>query len=255
MDNFLIPTVNEMEDVANSNPNPTPNTPPNPTSNTNPNPTPNTTPIELNSPKKKVDDEPLTNKNKPTRTSDIWDHFTKVAGGDPLNPGCKCNYCGTDYACHSTRVGTSSLWTHLKKCKKNPERATDKKQKLLSFQKETAGGSNLLAVTFNKVRCRNALAKFVVKDEQAFKVVEGDGFKELVQELQPMFVIPSRVTFARDVHNLFCREREKLMEELITTGQRVCLTTDCWTSRTQMSYMCLTTHYINSDWKLQEKNH
>lgn len=172
-----------------------------------------------------------------------------MKGGDPDNPRCNCNYCGANYACHSTRVGTSSLWTHFKNCKK----IVDKKQKVLSFKKEIGGGSNLLAVTFNKVRCRTALAKFVVKDEQAFRVVEGDGFKELLQELQPKFVVPSRVTLARDVYSLFCNERAKLMTELTTTHQRVCLTTDCWTSRTQMSYMVLTAHYISADWKLQKK--
>ncbi|KAK1394229.1 zinc finger BED domain-containing protein RICESLEEPER 2-like [Heracleum sosnowskyi] len=268
MDQFFTDAT-EMEDVVFSPPNPTPNATPNPTPNTIPNPTPNTapnptldsttpnptpdtTPTELKSPKKEGDEQ-VTNKNKPTRTSDVWAHFKKVTSGDPNNPRCKCNYCGADYACHSTRVGTSSLWVHLRKCKKYPGRASDKKQKVLSFKKEIGGGSNLLAVPFNKVKCRNALAKFVVKDEQAFKVVEGDGFKDLVQELQLMFVIPSRVTIARDVHPLFCRERGKLMEQLTTTGQRVCLTTDCCTSRTQMAYMCLTAHYIDSDWKLQKK--
>ncbi|KAK1355225.1 hypothetical protein POM88_048481 [Heracleum sosnowskyi] len=194
MDQFFTDAT-EMEDVIFSPPNPTPNATPNPTPNTipnttpntapnptldttTPNPTPNTTPTELKSPKKEGDEQ-LTNKNKPTRTSDVWAHFKKVTSGDPNNPRCKCNYCGADYACHSTRVGTSSLWFHLRKCKKYPGRASDKKQKVLSFKKEIGGGSNLLAVTFNKVKCRNALAKFVVKDEQAFKVVEGDGFKDL----------------------------------------------------------------------------
>ncbi|KAK1357257.1 hypothetical protein POM88_050513 [Heracleum sosnowskyi] len=182
MDQFFTDAT-EMEDVifsppnptpnATPNPNPTPNTIPNPTPNTAPNPTldtttpnpsPNTTPTELKSPKKEGDEQ-LTNKNKPTRTSDVWAHFKKVTSGDPNNPRCKCNYCGSDYACHSTRVGTSSLWVHLRKCKKYPGRASDKKQKVLSFKKEIGGGSNLLAVTFNKVKCRNTLAKIVVKDE------------------------------------------------------------------------------------------
>ena len=72
------------------------------------------------------------------------------------------------HACHNKRVDTSSLWGHLQKCKKNPHRENDKRQKVLNFQKAAGGGTNLLAVTFNKVRCRNALAKFVVQDEQAF---------------------------------------------------------------------------------------
>ncbi|KAL5570623.1 hypothetical protein UlMin_027198 [Ulmus minor] len=36
-------------------------------------------------------------------------------------------------------------------------------------------------------------------------------------------------------------------------GQRVCLTTDCWTSNQQIPYLCLTVHYIDSDWCLKER--
>ena len=111
----------------------------------------------------------------------------------------------------------------------------------------------MLAMTFNKVRCRNALAKFVVKDEQAFRVVEGAGFKEFINELQPKFHVPSRITVARDIYNLFSKERAKLKEEFRVAGQRVCLTTDCWTARTQISYMCITAHYIDANWNLQKR--
>ena len=74
-------------------PNLTPNTVPNPTLNTSnivPNPTvptPSAEPVviqddvaasDLKSPKKETDDEVLTSKRKPTRNSDVWDHYTKV---------------------------------------------------------------------------------------------------------------------------------------------------------------------------------
>ncbi|KAK1400294.1 hypothetical protein POM88_010157 [Heracleum sosnowskyi] len=177
---------------------PTPNTTPN-TSHTAPNTDPTPTaptndpmiiqddnaPIEFKSPKKEADDEAHTLKKKPVRTSDIWDYFTKVAGENPQDP-----------------------------------RAADKRQKVLSFHRTSDWGSNMLVATFNKVRCRNALAKFVVKDEQAFRVVEGEGFKEFINELQPKFVVPSRITVARDVYNLFTKERAKLKEELTAAGQR-----------------------------------
>ena len=210
-------------------------------------------PAQPKSPKKEANDEEGLSKKRPTRVSDIWEHFTKVKGGDVNDPRSTCNYCGADYASHPKRVGTSTLWTHLKKCKKNPHRAAEKRQKVLSFQKAANGGTNLLAVTFNKVRCRNALAKFVVKDEQAFRVVEGEGFKELMNELQPKFDVPSRITVARDVYNLFCKERAKLKAELTSAGQKICITTDCWTARTQVSYMCITAHYIDANWNLRKK--
>ena len=137
----------------------TPNTTPVTAPNTNPVTASNTTtdpviipdanaPVELKSPKKEDDDKQPTSKKKPTRTSDVWDHYTKVKGGDPEDPRCTCNYCGADYACHSRRVGTSSLWVHLDKCKKNPERLADKKQKVLSFQRAGDGGTNFVGNDF-----------------------------------------------------------------------------------------------------------
>ncbi|KAK1361573.1 hypothetical protein POM88_046047 [Heracleum sosnowskyi] len=188
---------------------------------TNPTPTLNPEPVELKSPKKEKDDDDLLNtKKKPTRTSDVWDHFVEIKGGNPNDPRCTCKYCGADYACHSTRVGTSSLWGHLKKCKKYPNNVADKKHKVLSFKRGIDGDGSLLVVTFNKVRCRNALAKFVVKDEQAFNVVEGAGFKDLINELQPRFVVPSRMAVTRDIYTLFCNERLKLKKELTVAGQK-----------------------------------
>ncbi|KAK1404623.1 hypothetical protein POM88_004228 [Heracleum sosnowskyi] len=157
MDQFVVPIEIEMEGVTETPPNPTQNITENTTQKTIPNTTPKKKkPVKLKSPKKEGD-EPLTNNKKPTRTSDVWEHFTKVKGDDPNNPRCNCNYCGADYACHSTRVGTSSLWVHFRKCKKR----VDKKQKVLSFKKETGGGSNLLAVTFNK-----AFGRYVDEDDK-----------------------------------------------------------------------------------------
>ncbi|KAK1391497.1 hypothetical protein POM88_010553 [Heracleum sosnowskyi] len=206
--------TNPTPDPIDTNPTPDP-------IDTNLTPTLNPELVELKSPKKEKDDDDLLNtKKKPTRTSDVWDHFVKIKGGNPNDPRCKCKYCGADYACHSTRVGTSSLWGHLKKCKKYPNNVADKKQKVLSFKRGIDGEGSLLVATFNKVRCRNALAKFVVKDEQAFNVVEGAGFKDLINELQPRFVVPSRMTVTRDIYTLFCNERLKLKKELTAAGQK-----------------------------------
>ncbi|KAK1382737.1 hypothetical protein POM88_020472 [Heracleum sosnowskyi] len=170
--NASTPVQNASTPVQNS-PTPVPNNEPN-----------DTNPVELKSPKKEKDgdDDQLMAKKKHIH-SDVWAHFNRVKGGNPNEPRCKCKYCGADYACHTTRVGTSSLWGHLKKCKKYPHNIADKKQKVLSFKRGIDGEGSLLAVTFNKVRCRNAMAKFVVKDEQAFNVVEGAGFRDLINEL------------------------------------------------------------------------
>lgn len=188
--------------------------------------------IELKSPKKEPDESEPSKKRPGGKTSTIWDHFTRIKGGDPNEPRCFCNYCEKQYACHPKRVD------HIKnQCLKCPMRVSNKKQKILSFQKETA---NLLAVSFSKENCRKSLAKMVVLDELSFRFVEGKGFRQFVQTLQPKFTPPGRKTVASDIIQLYEDEQKKLKVELTKEGQRVCLTTDCWTSLQQINYLCLT---------------
>ena len=44
------------------------------------------------------------------------------------------------------------------------------------------------------------------------------------------------------------------MNELKYSCQRVCLTTNTWTSIQMMNYICLTAHYIDNTWILKKKN-
>ena len=37
------------------------------------------------------------------------------------------------------------------------------------------------------------------------------------------------------------------------SNQRICLTTDSWTSLQNVSYMCFTAHFIDKDWKLHKR--
>ncbi|GKA50455.1 zinc finger BED domain-containing protein RICESLEEPER 2-like protein [Tanacetum coccineum] len=47
-------------------------------------------------------------------------------------------------------------------------------------------------------RCRKAVARMCIKDNQPFSIVEDEGFSELVWELNSEFELPSRWTVARD---------------------------------------------------------
>ena len=76
---------------------------------------------------------------KSEQTSMVWEHFTKVEGGDPEDPKSQCNYCKKLFSCHSKRLGTSSMLTHLKNtCNKYPGKF-DKSQSKLSFEVKKEG--------------------------------------------------------------------------------------------------------------------
>ncbi|XP_057745420.1 zinc finger BED domain-containing protein RICESLEEPER 1-like [Arachis stenosperma] len=101
--------------------------------------------------------------------------------------------------------------------------------------------------------CKKSVAEFVVLDEMPFKVVEGIGFRKMLNRFKPRFTVPSRVTVSRDCFQLYLDEKKKLKEWLAKSCARVCLTTDCWTSNQNYSYMSLTAHFIDEEWKLQKR--
>ncbi|KAM6545744.1 hypothetical protein CsatB_026480 [Cannabis sativa] len=175
-------------------------------------------------------------------------------------PRAACNYCGIDYAANTKLNGTSTLRNHIEnQCKKYPlsVRVEDKKQKLLSLTKKSGGedteecASSLVAVSWSKEGARQSLAKYIILDELPFIHVEGEGFRQFVKYMQPKFDPPSRITVARDIYQMFLYEKEKLRKVL--KGQRICVTTDTWTSIQNICYMCVTAHWIDRNWVLQKR--
>ena len=47
-------------------------------------------------------------------------------------------------------------------------------------------------------------------------------------------------------------EHEKLLKKNLK-NRRLCLTINTWSSIQNYNYMCLTTHWIDQDWKLQKR--
>jgi len=67
-------------------------------------------------------------------------------------------------------------------------------------QTNLVGGKGGLIVPanqrYNAKECRKVVTNFVILDEHPFRVVEGEGFKQLCKELQPLMTPPSRRTVA-----------------------------------------------------------
>ncbi|KAF7841070.1 zinc finger BED domain-containing protein RICESLEEPER 2-like [Senna tora] len=199
---------------------------------------------------------------RPVRPSSwVWKFFTEVEGCDPRFPRAACNWCGYTYACHRKNNGTSSMATHLQNLRKKiPRNLRDPSQRQLSFQpkkkKEEGGegtGGTLSVISFDVTACREALARMIIVDELPFKHVEGERFRYFMSIVQPMFLIPSRITIARDCLSLYVKEKARLKETLLKRYQSVSLTADCWTSVQNLNYLGLTEHFIDIDWKLHKR--
>ncbi|WVZ14298.1 hypothetical protein V8G54_011864 [Vigna mungo] len=180
--------------------------------------------------------------------SNVWEHFTKQ---EPYSEKkAKCNYCG-DLIKYSG--GTSGMRNHLMRCKENPNREAFKRQKLSSSTTEVSVSPSPTVSKFDQNVSRMKLVKMFVESELPFRFVENKGFRDFVWSLQPRFELPSRTTLRREMWELYEEEKAKLKIFLSKQCERVCLTTDTWTSIQNLNYMSLTVHFIDKDWKLQKE--
>lgn len=198
-------------------------------------------------------------KSPPVNQSIVWSHFKKVKPIDKDNPKAICNYCKRILGCHH-KNGTSGMMTHLQSnCPTSPLKKSKlpKNQTLLQMSfKKTADGTSSTSpqmgfLKFDPDKIRSAIVRYFIKCELSFKHVESEGFKEFVNVLEPRCKTPSRMTLQRDCMKLYGEEKLKL--KALLSGQRVCLTTDTWTSLQNLNYMCITVHFIDSDWIMHKK--
>jgi hypothetical protein len=95
---------------------------------------------------------------------------------------------------------------------------------------------------------RELLVALVIKHDLPFRFVEYEGLREMIKYLHPDAPLISRNTLKADLKNLHMREKQKVKFMLNDCPDRICLTSDLWTSLTTDRYMCLTAHFIDKNW-------
>ncbi|KAH7663342.1 Tam3-transposase (Ac family) protein [Dioscorea alata] len=192
------------------------------------------------------------------KRSDVWKHFTEVKDEKGAIRG-KCNYCDKFLACDTKINGTTSLRNHMRSCMKNPT-SIEARHKQLSLHSTMISGAadndnvgNLTCWKFDPELIRESLSKMLIIDELPFRFVEGEGFRKFMDVACSRYKVPSRWTLSRDCYQLYLVEMMKLKTYFKKSSQRINITTDTWTSLQRLNYMCITAHFIDSDWKLHKK--
>ena len=97
----------------------------------------------------------------------------------------------------------------------------------------------------------NLVCEMIAKDLLPASFVDGiNGFQKLMAFIEPQYSVPSRQTIMRRAKRMYDEEKNRLQQEL-SKVLSVAVTTDAWTSLATDSYMTLTCHWIEENWKLR----
>jgi hypothetical protein len=182
--------------------------------------------------------------------SEMWKHFIKIKDDKNILKSAKCKYCHRIMKADAKANGTSSLKRHFNVCKRNPHKFNQDPTQgtLQAFQ-----GEAISTWRFDQNELRAAFAEMVIEDEQPFCFGEKPGLRKFMAKACPRFQLPSRRTCTRDVVRCFFQEKAKLKKFFKDSCQRVCLTTDGWTSQQLDSYMTVTARFIDDNWRFHKK--
>lgn len=177
--------------------------------------------------------------------SHVWKYFTRSQD----KKSAKCTLCNGVFAYLGT---TSNLRNHLSSKHPNsagtssPNCDGDKKQVFMTSFVQTP---NKLTKSDSE-RMTRAIADMVVKDYVPLSIVQGQGFRNLMQINAPDYTVPARNTVRARIVKEYNEKKAILTSELVSV-KSVSITTDTWTSNSTESYITVTEHHINDDWNMQ----
>ena len=93
---------------------------------------------------------------------------------------------------------------------------------------------------------------FIVKDVISIYTVEKDGFRAMVEALNPRYQLRHLDFFSRiAIPELYEGTWEQVAAKVEKESQYYSATTDLWSLRTSDPYLCITIHNLDSEWNLQ----
>ena len=94
------------------------------------------------------------------------------------------------------------------------------------------------------------LVKWIIVNQHSFTIVEEPAFADLIYALQPDAKLISADTVKRKIMDLYESNINKVKESFKNITGKISFTIDIWTSPSAKSFLSLTAHYIDDDWKL-----
>jgi hypothetical protein len=189
-------------------------------------------------------------------TSQVWQYFDKetieveVDGQKYTQLWGRCKFlpCRKEYRAESGK-GTIGFWNHLKSAHN-----LVKGQQQLNVAKDHT--KNIVVIDPYRYDPEVSLRKLylaIIMHEYPFIIVEHEYFVEFIKSLRPSFPIKCRITIRKGIMDIYLEDRDKLYAYFKNVSCRFSATMDMWTSCQNKSYMVVTLHWVDDDWKIQKR--
>jgi len=95
------------------------------------------------------------------------------------------------------------------------------------------------------------LVEWIIINQCPFTIVEEPKFIDYIHTLNPDAILISADTIKRKIMDLYTVNIDKMQESFQDILGKISFTLDVWTSPSTKSFLAITAHYIDKDWKLR----
>ncbi|KAG8388264.1 hypothetical protein BUALT_Bualt02G0107600 [Buddleja alternifolia] len=204
------------------------------------------------------------------KKSMVWEHFTIETVDADCIRAC-CNQCKKSFAyiSGSKLAGTSHLKRHIVLGICPVSRHSQGKDQLSPYtpvsrtnlsengtnlpRKRVRAANRTASIYFDGDNCSYELSKMIIQHEYPLHMVEHSRFIDFTRALQPQFSINSVNEMQEQIKGIYFREKQRILDLLSGISGRISLTVDLWTSNQSLTYVLLTGHFVDYNWKLQRR--
>ena len=187
----------------------------------------------------------------PSTTEGGWVKFYEAVHRTNGQPFALCLYCHQKYThpwCYKSKP-TRSLTRHALNCRIYHRSEGSQPSTITSFFHPNQQRH------IKKTDVEDQVLKFFISANIPFKQADNDHFRELVSWIQinnQPARPPSRKVIRARLSNKAETAKDDLKTILSANRSKISLALDCWTTRTNFSFLAITGPWIDDDWKLHE---
>ena len=183
-----------------------------------------------------VVDNPSNSRTSSRRVKlEVWEFFVK------RDKSALCKICNKEYAYHG---GTSNLRDHLTRAHPSKLKSPPNQPSLDPYLSDSKCSEA------NAKRTTEHIIDMVVCNLRPAALVEGAGFKALMNYIEPGYRVPTATHIAAVVRQKFFNGKATMKQYLESEVHFMAITTDIWTSRANDAYFSLTMHFVDRSWDM-----